>query len=526
MEAQVNSDRSQSRASRRPRRKRPRALGLGSLLFRSLASNLPNHSLAESYHSHPPRAPRQDRWDPSTFWNDESTAAAFDWQSDSEFTEERILSALELGRHEDENDNDSNSHSERSFEGGSTTAAEDFTPEDESWEDSVRTSRALSTIREALQIACTLPISRPRTAAAPSAHVVSPPLTRKQYQKQHVQLHQESSMSPLQYVSQPETDRVPQAHLEAMPVPHKQTTPQMAETTTPGISSSSAATSLTTTPWVRRFLATCHRDVLLPVPKDYCLDNFNLAQLAPVVEHVGVTAMTASSDVPAFSSTTAAAAKPFPIYRAALQLIVQDDPSLTEDTIPEYLQRAATALYLLIHQRYVLSPRGLDMVRRRFLVKPTQVDPIFGQCPRRGCCGMPLLPFGDSDNLQSWTESTATTTVTTTNATIQQDGDSSHLPKHQPHTNSMDDVAFESHAKRYCASCGEVFYHWDSKVDGCAWGSSFCHLFHMVFGREVFGPFWTRIAKQHQLPSLQVEPRIFGFRLHPSTRMGHSSSGQ
>jgi hypothetical protein len=38
------------------------------------------------------------------------------------------------------------------------------------------------------------------------------------------------------------------------------------------------------TPWVRQFLASCPRDVLLPFSKDYCFDNFNSSLLAPAIE--------------------------------------------------------------------------------------------------------------------------------------------------------------------------------------------------------------------------------------------------
>jgi casein kinase II subunit beta len=198
-------------------------------------------------------------------------------------------------------------------------------------------------------------------------------------------------------------------------------------------------------PWVKQFLASCHRDVLLPVPTDYLLDNFNLAQLGPIVERIA-------------NSTS--------VYREALQLIVQSDA--VPATVPEHMERAAKALYLMVHQRYILSPRGLDMVRRRFLLRQT-VDPIFGQCPSLDCHGMPLLPIGDSENYNG------------------------------------------GKAKRYCCNCQQVWYHWDSKVDGCAWGPSFCHLFLLTCGEQVFGQY-----RKRQSPIIRRPPTIFGFQLHPS----------
>jgi hypothetical protein len=228
-----------------------------------------------------------------------------------------------------------------------------------------------------------------------------------------------------------------------------------------------------TTPWVRQFMASCPKDVLLPVPRDYILDNFNLAQLAQVVEKISLQSNAESYDLSGRSS--------HPIYKQALRLILQEEP-YDPITVPDTVQHAAKVLYLLIHQRYVLSPRGLDTVRRRFLLKQSlvSVDPIFGRCPRVVCQGMPLLPFGESDNYQ-----------------VHGGGGGGR----------------DTRAKRYCPSCGEGFYHWDSKVDGCAWGTSFCHLFVLTCGDEVFSE-WKRLSRQPS--SGTVVPRIFGFGLHAS----------
>jgi hypothetical protein len=229
-------------------------------------------------------------------------------------------------------------------------------------------------------------------------------------------------------------------------------------------------------PWVRHFMASCPKDVLLPVPRDYILDNFNLAQLAPVVEKISLQNSIESLDPSGRSS--------HPIYKQALRLILQEEPYDPDVNVPDTVQRAAKVLYLLVHQRYVLSPRGLDTVRRRFLLKPSSVDPIFGRCPRVVCEGMPLLPFGDSDNFQ------------------------------------VHEGGRDTRAKRYCPSCGEGFYHWDSKVDGCAWGTSFCHLFVLTCGDEVFSE-WKRLSLRPSSGS--VVPRIFGFELHPSIQKRQAS---
>jgi Casein kinase II regulatory subunit len=237
------------------------------------------------------------------------------------------------------------------------------------------------------------------------------------------------------------------------------------------------------TPWVRQFFSSCHRDVLFLVPKDFCVDVFNLIHLPPIIERIGQQRDTASLG----DSQT------FPIYKQALKLITQEQP--IPANLPKNIDTAARALYLLLHQRYVLSPRGLDMVRRRLLLKsPTclrgysnkneSIDPIFGRCPVLECRGMPLLPTGEADEF--------------------------YVASDNSHGNEVAEV--ERRAKRYCASCRQIFYHWESKVDGCAWGTSFCHLFLLVYGAEVFGKWYP--SKQRERVHVA---RIFGFPLHPNT---------
>lgn len=244
-------------------------------------------------------------------------------------------------------------------------------------------------------------------------------------------------------------------------------------------------TSMTTTSaWVRKFLASRSKDVLFPLPKDYCADHFNHAQLPAVIEKIAN-----RPEMSAASSST----KPYPIYRRAYKLLIADDDgddhddgSDDLDEIPDYLEHATEALYLLLHQRFVLSPRGMDMVRRRFLASNQFHDPLFGRCPLLTCRGMPLLPIGDSDHYTGLSRNgdKMTTNITT---------------------------IFDVRAKRYCASCGRVLYFWDSKVDGCAWGTSFCHLFLMVFP-EILEK-WNHI-RTPKYPEQTHVPRIYGFELY------------
>ena len=258
--------------------------------------------------------------------------------------------------------------------------------------------------------------------------------------------------------------------------------------------------SSTTSLWVRKFLSARPKDTLLPIPREYLSDGFNLVQLAPIVEKIG--RMEGGYVPPAISSDTS-----FPLFKAALRLILSNDDGPT----PLSVQRAAEVLYTLVHARYVISPRGLDTVRSVLRRSDGSVNPVFGRCPRIRCRGMPLIPYGDSDNFDA--------------------------------RNSV-----STRAKRYCSCCGEVrglilprwrvfdvhsslnsflvslflqkFYMWDSKADESAWGTSFCHLFLMIYGSTVFSD--LHMEKSDAVTSTDVQQRIFGFQVHPASQLRYS----
>jgi casein kinase II subunit beta len=202
-----------------------------------------------------------------------------------------------------------------------------------------------------------------------------------------------------------------------------------------------------TTPWVIQFLQSRTKDALIAVPRDFIVDGFNLVHLAPLVERMG-----GSHDMT------------FPIYKAALRLILSMESIL--DVSPQ-VQMAAEYLYLLLHGRYVTSPRGLDAVRQ--MIK-YDAD-VFGKCPRPSCRGTSLLPLGDMD----------------------------------PGRNS----------RRYCCCCRQEWEFWGSKVDGMAWGSSFCHLYLLTYGSD---DLWKGGDCGSNAPSFSTAnpPSIFGFRVHPA----------
>ncbi len=244
-----------------------------------------------------------------------------------------------------------------------------------------------------------------------------------------------------------------------------------------------------TTPWVRRYLNARPKDVLLPVPKEYIADGFNLAQLAPIVERIGFQVMGPQAVDIAKRLVELPPPQPsYPIYRLALQLLLNENENdeagiLLHPLIPpEAIQQASEALYLMIHARFVISPRGLDALRRILLNSP-----VFGKCPRILCDGTILLPYGASNDYS-------------TNAHV---------------------------CQRYCPCCGNLWNCWESKTDGCAWGPSLCYLLLMTHGHELFPA-----ASRHQPPPVMnrervhhpTNPAVFGFRIHPAATWGRPVS--
>jgi len=383
------------------------------------------------------------------------------------------------------------------------------------------------------------------------------------------------------------------------------------QTATGMVTSSSSSTSTsTTTPWVRKFLAGRPKDRLLPLPKDYISDNFNLAQLPPIVERAGFEAM-GDDSIPVAKAlqhhriTVAAAAAAvatgqskssssisstsYPIYRRALRRILNDEGEQKQEDatnhqkttttttttttitdkneedliIPSYaIQKAAEALYLMIHARFVISPRGLEAIRQVMTVDNT----VFGKCPRSTCRGTGLLPYGYSNdyttrNAAAPTTTTSTHCIPTTTTKEQQHYRSSASGSSFSSTTTpaaaaaaattATTTAKSSCCHRYCPSCGEVWIAWDSKTDGCAWGPSWCHLFLLAFGTQVYAKELAdattaavtsasscsinRVVSS-SLSSLSSSssyntntssssssrpiPSIFGFRIHPATSFG------
>ena len=153
-----------------------------------------------------------------------------------------------------------------------------------------------------------------------------------------------------------------------------------------------------------------------------------------------------------------------PYYDYALDLILDiespHEEMLTEEQ-HELVESAAEMLYGLIHQRFILTSRGLSAMYDKF----KNVD--FGRCPRVLCGGQPCLPVGQAD-----------------------------LPR-------------TSTVKIFCPKCQDIYYP-RSKLqgnnDGAYFGTTFPHLFLMTYSH-------LRYAKQ----ASKYCPKVFGFKIHPSS---------
>jgi Casein kinase II regulatory subunit len=292
---------------------------------------------------------------------------------------------------------------------------------------------------------------------------------------------------------------------------------------------STTSSSTTTTYWIRDFIK-CHwQHGLFPVPRDFLLDNFNLANL------------------PALLNITADE------FRHAWKTLLQaryvdnndddddddgnssDDESSSskhheEDHHPQQQHNNSITtirLFLLLHQRFILSPRGLHLAHRQLLLlrrrqrRRSQNDSnnrhrhhhhhhhgsdhgCFGRCPALSCRGSRTVPIGRSD-----------------------------LPGGAGGGTAV--------AHAYCPQCRHVWVNWDWQddpvVDGCAWGTTFGHLLLLVYGTAAAAQVGSQQPQRgdplpdESSPSISLTsalssssstieqpyvPRICGFRLHPS----------
>ncbi|EGR31788.1 hypothetical protein IMG5_102270 [Ichthyophthirius multifiliis] len=133
-----------------------------------------------------------------------------------------------------------------------------------------------------------------------------------------------------------------------------------------------------------------------------------------------------------------------------------DDDDLEDERFLEIYQEA-TDLYGLIHSRFITSPKGLAMMREKYLLGR------FGVCPRVLCERQNVLPLGMSEELRT------------------------------------------SRVKVYCPRCEDVYIPKKKcpDIDGCYFGVSFPQSLLMGYP--------DLIPQKNQSTYI---PRIYGFRIY------------
>eukprot|EP00099_Drosophila_melanogaster_P014383 NP_477407.1 casein kinase II beta2 subunit [Drosophila melanogaster] len=148
-------------------------------------------------------------------------------------------------------------------------------------------------------------------------------------------------------------------------------------------------------------------------------------------------------------------------YKCALEVILDLNPgSASEDPAEPELEASAEKLYGLIHARFILTNRGIELM----LDKYNKGE--FGTCPRAFCHSQPVLPIGLSDN------------------------------------------PGEDMVRIYCPKCNDVYIPKASRhsnLDGAFFGTGFPHMFFME--KPDARP---KRAKQ------KFVPRLYGFKIHPT----------
>ena len=184
--------------------------------------------------------------------------------------------------------------------------------------------------------------------------------------------------------------------------------------------------------WISWFVA--QKDFLVEVDEEYARDSFNLYGLR----------------------------KLFPYYDSAIEMILDPDcPDEEELEDPEYADvfKEAADLYGLIHARFLLSQKGLSMVKEKYLAGE------FSTCPRTLCESQKCLPIG------------------------------------------MYDQIGKGPVKQYCPKCEQVYslprHKSKPPLDGAWFGKSLPHMFLQTY---------PQLVPTHILEPFV--PKIFGLRVH------------
>ena len=196
--------------------------------------------------------------------------------------------------------------------------------------------------------------------------------------------------------------------------------------------SESETTSFSDGGWIQWFCSLEDHDFFCEIDIEYIRDSFNLYGLKKLFSH----------------------------YNEALNMILDPESPEDEDLEDQRfldIYQEAMDLYGLIHTRFITSPKGMNMMREKFL------SGTFGMCPRILCPNQYVLPIGMSETIR------------------------------------------HSRVKVYCPRCEDIYSPKKkcSDVDGAYFGCSFPHVLLQAY---------PDLAPKDP-PSMYV-PRLYGFKVY------------
>ncbi|EKX74019.1 casein kinase II beta chain, putative [Theileria equi strain WA] len=163
-------------------------------------------------------------------------------------------------------------------------------------------------------------------------------------------------------------------------------------------------------------------------------------------------------------------------YTRALQLILDhcdndyydnedeyDDESNSDKGKQQVIDSSAQLLYGLIHSRFIITNKGMQLMMLKYKEK------VFGTCPNFSCENTAVLPVG------------------------------------------LVDAPSQHTAKVFCPNCNEVYHPPKNSrlgyIDGAFYGTTFAHLFLMV--NESIIP---------RGPAYYYVPKVYGYRISPNIK--------
>jgi len=187
--------------------------------------------------------------------------------------------------------------------------------------------------------------------------------------------------------------------------------------------------------WIKSFLSRYGNEYFCEVDESYIQDEFNLTGLK----------------------------KYFHNFEAALSCVLDIEFSSDDESHDESILKAESEfLYGLIHQRYIMTSRGLHDMKNKFVMGH------FGRCPRLLCENQKVVPCGEFDEPQ------------------------------------------QGYVKLFCPKCQDLYYPKSKKhanIDGAFFGTTFPHIFFLNYPECA-----NALTKFYK-------PTIYGFRVNARARI-------